>query len=75
MITEKIQIKKGDVYIIDVSAFLHKTTVQDVCTKNQLVKHSYYSWETVAQFMSRRPMKIGRVRKFLGIPFGVIREK
>lgn len=66
---------KDEVYLIDFG-FLDIVKVRIVDCIKDTVCYSYDGfkmWEPLDEFHKRNPRYLGRVRRILGIPFGIIR--
>ncbi|QTN32539.1 hypothetical protein HZ994_09420 [Akkermansiaceae bacterium] len=74
--TTKYDIKRGEVHLAKYGHNPIPLDIIDVLERKDgetMIRHNY-GWESLTEFMTRRPARMGRIRKILGIRCGVIRE-
>lgn len=72
--TTQIKYEKDDVWVLeDTGGFniFHETTILSI--RGGFIKTNREGWLTSASFHKRAKAKVGRVRRFCGIPFGIKR--
>jgi len=69
-LTQQRIFRKDDVWLVDYGAAPIPITILEIKSGWLRTK---YSWMTAAEFNSRAKVKLGVVRRFLGIPFGIKR--
>ena len=67
-LTETKVFRKDDVWLVEYGSLLSPLAILEIkdgwiCTK--------YGWMTAAEFNKRAKVKLGTVRRFLGIPIGI----